>query len=70
MPEENIPQPPPIRPPSNSTLVAAFGGGGTAATVVWIAREFFALDIPAEVAVWLGSVLGGLLSYPFEGGRK
>ena len=56
--------------PSNSTLIGAFAGGGAATTLIWIAHQFFSVDIPPDVATWLGSVLGGVLGYPFEGGRR
>lgn len=55
--------------PSSSTLVGVFAGGGAATTIIWIAK-LFGLDIPPDVATWLGSVLGGLVGYPFQGGRK
>jgi hypothetical protein len=66
--------PPPTLPPlrlmpSNSTVVGLLGGGGFAATVVWLAR-IFGIEVPPDVAVWLGSLLGALAGYPFEGGRK
>jgi hypothetical protein len=66
--------PPPLQPavrlPSNSTTIGLVAGGGAAATIIWAAREFFGVEIPPDVAVWLGSALGALIGYPFEGGRK
>jgi hypothetical protein len=68
---ESPPLLPPIRyMPSNSTVVGLLGGGGSAATIVWIARQFFGIEVPPDVAVWLGSLLGAIAGYPFKGGRK
>jgi hypothetical protein len=72
MSDENAPPPmqPAIRAPSNSTVVGLFAGGGAAGAIVWAAREFFGVEIPADVAVWLASALGAAVSYPFAGGRR
>lgn len=56
--------------PSNSTTIGTLGGVGFAPVLVWIATTFAHVEMPAEVAAALGSVVGNLIGYFFEGGRK
>ena len=42
---------------------AAVGGGGLAIVIIWVAKEFFQIDIPPEVAVALTAAVTSLLRY-------
>jgi outer membrane lipoprotein SlyB len=56
--------------PSNSTTVGTLGGAGIGPIIVWALGAFTGVLVPAEVAAAIGSVVGNLIGYFFEGGRK
>lgn len=64
------PKPKPKRAPSRGVAAGTLGGGGIATLAVWIFHEFFGIDVPAEVAASMGSVVGGLIQYFMRGGRQ
>lgn len=55
--------------PSNSTLIGGVGGAGLAPIVVWVAGVF-GLEMDAGTAAAFGALLGNILGYFFEGGRR
>ena len=56
--------------PSNSTIVGGIGGAGVGTVLVWVCRAFFKVEMPPDVAVIVGSLIGNAVGYFFEGGRK
>jgi hypothetical protein len=55
--------------PSNSTTIGTVGGAGLAPLIVWLIG-LFGTEMPPEAAAGVGSVIGNLIGYFFEGGRK
>jgi hypothetical protein len=55
--------------PSNSTTVGTVGGAGLAPLIVWLI-SLFGADVPPEAAASVGALVGNLIGYFFEGGRK
>lgn len=56
--------------PSNSTSIGTVGGAGLAPVLVWLLGTVVHVPVPPEVAAALGAVIGNVLGYFFEGGRK
>lgn len=56
--------------PSNSTTVGTVGGAGVAPIIVWALGAFTNVVVPPEIAAAIGSVVGNIIGYFFEGGRK
>jgi outer membrane lipoprotein SlyB len=56
--------------PSNSTTVGTLGGAGVGPILVWALGAFTGVVVPPEIAAAIGSVVGNLIGYFFEGGRK
>ena len=44
-------------------VTAGTATGGLAGVIVWIAGEFFGLEIPPEVAAWFATALGAVVAY-------
>lgn len=70
MPEETQATAPQRLMPSNSTTVGTLGGGALAPVLVWALGTFTHVTMPPEIAASLGAVIGNVLGYFFEGGRK
>jgi hypothetical protein len=58
-----------IAPPSAATTIGTVGGVGLGPIVVW-ALTLAHVIVPPEVAASIGAVVGNLVGYFFEGGRK
>jgi len=56
--------------PSNSTTIGTLGGVGVGPILVWALNTYTHAQVPAEIAASFGAVLGNLIGYFFEGGRK
>jgi outer membrane lipoprotein SlyB len=56
--------------PSNSTTVGVLGGAGVGSIVVWALGAFTSVVVPPEIAASIGALVGNLIGYFFEGGRK
>lgn len=56
--------------PSNSTTIGTLGGAGVGPIIVWALGAFTGVMVPPEIAAAIGSVVGNLIGYFFEGGRK
>jgi outer membrane lipoprotein SlyB len=56
--------------PSNSTTVGVLGGAGVGSIVVWALGAFTGVVVPPEIAASIGALVGNLIGYFFEGGRK
>lgn len=69
MSEDNVSKPQRLMP-SNSTTIGTVGGAGLAPVLVWIFSTFTSVVMPPEVAAAMGAVIGNLLGYFFEGGKK
>lgn len=59
-----------IAPPSTSTTVGTLGGAGVGPIIVWALSAFGGVEVPPEVAASIGAVVGNLIGYFFEGGRR
>lgn len=59
-----------IAPPSNSTTMGTLGGVGMGPIIVWLITTFTGVEVPPEIAASIGAVIGNLIGYFFEGGRK
>lgn len=71
MPEENgAPMNGKRLMPSNSTTIGTVGGAGVGPILVWALSTFGHVVVPAEIAASIGAVVGNLIGYFFEGGRK
>jgi hypothetical protein len=55
--------------PSNSTLIGGVGGAGLAPIVVWI-TSVLGLEMDAGTAAAFGALIGNILGYFFDGGRR
>lgn len=70
MAEETDSTPQPTwRAPSNSTTLGALGGASLTPIIIW-ALGLAHVAMPPEVAASAGAILGNLIGYFFEGGRK
>lgn len=56
--------------PSNATSIGVASGAGAGPIVVWLLGLWTHTVIPPEVGAAIGSVVGHLTGYFFEGGRK
>lgn len=56
--------------PSHSTTVGTLGGVGVGPIIVWALGAFTNVVVPPEIAASIGAVVGNLIGYFFEGGRK
>jgi len=56
--------------PSSSTVASAAIGAPAGIVVVWMVREFAGVDMPAEVAAAVGSIVSFVVGYFFYGGRS
>lgn len=56
--------------PTTSTTVGTLGGAGIGPVIVWALNAFAGVEVPAEVAASLGAILGNVIGYFFDGGRK
>lgn len=68
--EDESPDPPKRLMPSNSTFIGTGGGAALAPVLVWLFGTFTHVQMPAEVAAGLGAIIGNVLGYFFEGGRR
>lgn len=66
---DNEPAAPRRLMPSSSTVAGGVGGAGLAPIVVWVVG-LLGVSIDAGTAAALGALLGNLIGYFFEGGRK
>jgi outer membrane lipoprotein SlyB len=71
--DTNAPENGALRPrlmPSNSTTVGTLGGASAGPILVWALGAFTHVTVPPEIAAAIGSVVGNVIGYFFEGGRK
>lgn len=56
--------------PSNSTTIGTLGGAGLSPLIVWALNTYTHASMPPEIAASAGALIGNLIGYFFEGGRK
>jgi hypothetical protein len=56
--------------PSRSTVFGTGGGVALAPILIWIFGLFTDVQMPPEIAAGIGALIGNVIGYFFEGGRK